>query len=371
MKKVLITGANEFLGEHVRWFLLQHKDTVVWTELESGAFDNETAALREALQSVDAVFHLDKANSSNTAQSEDIIRLNTNRAQTLVDVCTELSLTPHILYASSIHRSRDDEYGRSMKLIGDIFSAWGEEHSAKTTAIVIPNEFGEWGAPYTTSVVSTFCHEIATGKTSTVGDATIPLIYAQDIAHAFYEALTTERVGDVELEGTPISIADIYSTLKEQYDSYCADIVPAFASPLHLQLFNTLRTHLFSNNFYPRPYVLKSDARGSLFETIKEKCGGQSFVSTTVPGAVRGNHYHYRKIERFAVLQGTATINIRKLLSEEMHTFEVSGEEPVYIDMPTFTAHNLENTSTNNVLALFWTNELYNPEDPDTFPEML
>lgn len=114
-----------------------------------------------------------------------------------------------------------------------------------------------------------------------------------------------------------------------------------------------------------------SDDRGELFEAIKCLNAGQSFISTTKPGITRGNHYHSKKIERFLVLQGDAIIRIRNILSDEIIEYVVNGESPSYIDMPTFHTHNITNTGDNDLITLFWANEIFDPEQPDTFAEIV
>ena len=116
---------------------------------------------------------------------------------------------------------------------------------------------------------------------------------------------------------------------------------------------------------------LRSDNRGSLFEAIKSEHGGQVFLSSTVPGATRGNHFHTRKIERFLVVAGEAEIRLRKLFTDSVDTFRVSGARPCFIDMPTFHTHSIQNVGNSEVITLFWANEIYDPANSDTYSEQV
>jgi len=106
-----------------------------------------------------------------------------------------------------------------------------------------------------------------------------------------------------------------------------------------------------------------------LFESLKTKTQGQVFVSSTNPGVTRGNHYHTKKIERFCVVSGSATIKLRKLFSKKVLVYKVTGKKPAYIDIPTFYTHNIKNTGKEKLLTIFWSNEIFDPKKPDTFME--
>lgn len=143
-------------------------------------------------------------------------------------------------------------------------------------------------------------------------------------------------------------------------------IVPDVREMRRLNLFNSYRAHLYLASFPVRP-VLHTDARGSLFEGVKELNGGQTFISRTRPGITRGNHFHFHKVERFCVLQGQARIEMRPADRAEVVTYDVDGSEPCFIDMPTLWTHNITNTGDGELLTLFWAHEIFNPQAPDTY----
>ncbi|MFM2389123.1 MAG: hypothetical protein RLZZ437_678, partial [Pseudomonadota bacterium] len=147
-----------------------------------------------------------------------------------------------------------------------------------------------------------------------------------------------------------------------------ANIYPAFADDFDVALFNSYRAATYPAG-WPRPLRLNTDARGTLFEAAKGGSGGQTFLSTTKPGVTRGDHFHLHKVERFLVVQGQATIRIRKVLTGEVWTYQVSGDAPAPVDMPTLHTHSIENTGTGDLLTLFWTHDQFDPANPDTYAD--
>ena len=164
---------------------------------------------------------------------------------------------------------------------------------------------------------------------------------------------------------TPAQIIGEWDALKKVYDR---GEIPDLDSNLRVDLFNTLRSELFPDH-YPVKLTLRSDHRGSLFEAVRAHQKGQAFISTTKPGIVRGNHFHLHKVERFCVISGKATIRLRKLFSTDIAVFDVSGEQPSFIDIPTLHTHDITNTGTSDLITLFWSNEFYDPDHPDTWTE--
>ena len=161
-------------------------------------------------------------------------------------------------------------------------------------------------------------------------------------------------------------LADLLTAQSRQY--FGALEIPPLQAALDLALFNCLRSAAFPQA-YPIPLELRSDARGSLFEAVRSHRAGQTFFSTTHPGVTRGNHFHFGKVERFLVVGGQARISIRRLFDDQVHAFEVRGDQPVYIDMPTLHTHEITNVGDGELLTLFWAHEFFDPQRPDTYFE--
>ncbi|PAU82460.1 capsule biosynthesis protein CapF [Halovibrio salipaludis] len=364
--KIVVTGANGLLGTHVTLFLRSleaYRDNLVTLNRE--AF-NDDLTLSSALQSADAVIHCAGINRDS---DEALEKGNAALAERLVQFLSEANATPHVFYSNTTQRERDTPYGRGKSAAHHIFDTWAQEHSAPYTELVLPHVFGEGGRPNYNSALLTFCHQLANEEPLTInGTGQLELVHTQDVARATLDAFERGRVGELRVRGRPMSVATAAGRLTEMHRSYTGNIIPDLRDAFDLQLFNTLRSFMYPR-FYPQELKLNTDDRGSLFEAVKNRNGGQAFLSTTKPGITRGNHYHFDKVERFLVVKGEAVIRIRRLLDDHIEEFHVSGDKPAYVDMPTLHTHSITNTGDEELLTLFWSHELFDPDRPDTFFE--
>lgn len=194
------------------------------------------------------------------------------------------------------------------------------------------------------------------------GQSSLTLLHAQRWAEAILEGKDPMR------EQWKVSANEALALWDELDRTYQRNEIPNVATRHALDFFNTLRSEYFPKN-YPVQLELKSDPRGSLFEAVRTHQMGQTFLSSTKPGAIRGQHYHLHKLERFCVVSGDAVIRIRKILSHQVMEFPVTGAKPCFIDIPTLHTHDITNTGKNELITLFWTHEFYNPDQPDTWKE--
>jgi UDP-2-acetamido-2,6-beta-L-arabino-hexul-4-ose reductase len=169
-----------------------------------------------------------------------------------------------------------------------------------------------------------------------------------------------------------VKVSTLLSILTEiKNDYFEKGMIPDLTNTFFRNLFNTLLCYIDHINFFPFPLKLNTDDRGSFVETVKLNSGGQVSFSTTKPGITRGNHYHTRKAERFAVIKGKARIDIRKIGTNQIFSFTLDGAEPSFVDMPIWYTHNITNIGTEELYTIFWISEHYNPNDPDTFFEVV
>jgi UDP-2-acetamido-2,6-beta-L-arabino-hexul-4-ose reductase len=308
----------------------------------------------------------------NRGDDEAILRTNVVLAEELVAACQRTGSTPHIIFANSTHSAGDTPYGRSKRRAAEVLSDWVITDGGHLTDLVLPHVFGERGRPFYNSVVSTFCHLLAHGEPPIVEqDAPLELLHAQRLADLVHELISrppNDPVRRLKVPGIPISVGELSERLLGIDSTYRGGVFPALSTTLELDLFNTYRSYLFPQH-YPMALVQHTDHRGSLFEAVKGGSGGQTFVSTSRPGIVRGNHFHLRKVERFLVLDGEGSIYVRGLFDEKIHEFTVSGQHPVIVDIPTLHSHNIVNTGNTELLALFWAHEIFDREIPDTYSE--
>jgi len=198
------------------------------------------------------------------------------------------------------------------------------------------------------------------------------VIYINDLVEFIYKVIKGEEKDNlIFLEATErkkvSKILENLEYLKETY--FENNIIPALFTKFDLTLFNTFRSFI-EIDYFPINLEAHVDERGRLFEIVKELTGGQSFLSFTNPGITRGNHYHVRKIERFCVIEGEAVIKMRRVMgTSEIKSLNVSDKQLVVVDIPIFYTHNITNVGENKLIALFWTSEIYDPKDSDTFYE--
>jgi UDP-2-acetamido-2,6-beta-L-arabino-hexul-4-ose reductase len=362
-KIVAITGAHGALGRYAGLHFRYRRGFEV-IELDRGAF-NTPETLRDAVGRADTVLHFA---GINRAPEAEILAGNPALAKSLVDALEGSGATPHIIYASSTHETRDNSYGRSKREAGDLLAAWAAASGGKFTRLVLPHIYSELVRPNYNSGIATFCHAIATGGEPRLDvDAEITPLHASEVCAVIDAALDEPGADVVSPVGRPARMSEILTDITAMHDLYRRRlIVPDLRRPDQLHLFNTYRAHLYGEAT-ATPLTLNADERGNLFEAVKELNGGQTFISTTRPGITRGNHFHFHKVERFCVLRGEATIRMRRMSDNRTLSFDVTGDVPCFVDMPTLWTHNITNTGSGELLTLFWAHEIFNPEATDTY----
>jgi UDP-2-acetamido-2,6-beta-L-arabino-hexul-4-ose reductase len=358
--RIAITGAHGFLG----WHLACRFRAIHGTEpVRLGRYDFSTPArLSDALSRIDVVIHLAGVNRAETV--DEVEQANVGLASALATAVGDRKL--HIVYGNSVQSCSETAYGRGKRRSAEILAAL----PGTFADVVLPNLFGEHGRPSYNSFVSTFCHEVAAGRMPTVtGDRQIPLLHAQDAAAALLGAAGRGRSELVEPMGEAHGVSAVLDRIVGLHELYSRGEMPDLSTKFGVDLFNTYRSYLFPAQFPFSPDV-NTDPRGELFETVRSHGGtGQTFVSTTVPGATRGDHYHLRKVERFFVVRGEAEIRVRRVLHDDVVTFRLSGDRPSFVDMPTMWVHNIKNVGDTELITMFWADQLLDPVNPDQYPE--
>jgi UDP-2-acetamido-2,6-beta-L-arabino-hexul-4-ose reductase len=358
--KVLVTGAAGFLGWHMRARLR------ALTEHEVVAVDRaEWTDLRQHARGVDAIVHIAGVNRGT---DDEVDRGNVELARAVADAALASGSGPRIVYANSVQSGNASPYGAGKGAAGEVLARAAGELGSHVVDVRLPNLFGEHGRPRYNSFVATFARAVVNGEEPQITDRPVDLLHVQGAAQALVDGLVTteERLDPV---GTPTTVQGVYDTLRDFNALYVTGDIPPLMSNLDVDLFNTLRAARFPAH-YPIPLIQRTDNRGSLVEVVRAHGGqGQTFLSTTKPGITRGEHFHLRKVERFVVVGGAARISLRRLFTDEVVSFDVTGEAPAIVDMPTMWVHNITNTGVGELTTLFWTNELFDPLAPDTFPE--
>ena len=383
MIKIGITGQPGFIGTHLYNTLGLCPDKFQRIECCDEYFANP-AQLKEFVSQCDVIVHLAALNRHNDPQV--IFETNVDLVKKLITAMNAANVQPHVLFSSSTQEERENPYGKSKKLGRELLEKWAKESNGRFTGFVIPNVYGPFGHPYYNSVVATFCHQLTHGETPQIHiDGQMKLIYVGELVKTIIDHMTspqspvTNHHSPVTSTQSPITsyqiphtaeikVSDLLSLLKQYHECYFQNgIIPDLSNTFERNLFNTFICYIDHQKFYPFMLKKNTDNRGSFVEIIKLNSGGQISFSTTVPGITRGNHFHIRKAERFAVIKGKARIAIRRIGTDKILSFDLDGDNPSFVDMPVWFTHNITNIGNDELLTMFWISEHFEPADPDTY----
>lgn len=376
---ILVTGAGGFIGKNLVENLKNVKDgkdrsrDVVINEIYEFDITTPKEALKHFCAKCDFVFNLAGINRPKDAEEFNI---NHSFLAELLKALKENDNKCPVMLSSSTQALLDNDYGRSKKEAEDLLLNYGKENGVRTCVYRFPNVFGKWCRPNYNSAVATFCNNIANDLPITVNNKAteLTLVYIDDIVDEMFEALKGNEHRDGELCYVPVthkeSLGEIVDLLYEFNEQPNTLIMPCIAKgSFAKKLYSTFLSYLPERKV---KFELHSnaDARGSFTEFLKTESNGQFSVNVSKPGITKGQHWHNTKWEYFLVVSGHGLIQERKIGSDEIMEFEVSGDklEPVHM-LPGYT-HNIINLSeTENLVTLMWANEQLDKNRPDTFHE--
>jgi len=396
---ILITGAAGFVGKNLAEALKNIRDgkdrthpNIRIDKLFLYDIDSPAEILDGACREADFVFNL--AGVNRPKSTEEFMQGNFGFASTLLNTLKKYNNTCPVMLASSVQATLigryDSEYGRSKKAGEELFFEYSEETGAKVLVYRFPNLFGKWCRPNYNSAVATFCHNIANDLPITVSDPaiTLELLYIDD--------LTDEMLSALEGKEHRCEFDGINAVLTEE-GKYCAcpsthrvtlgeivSLLESFRAQPQTLTMPEIPSGSFAKKLYstyisylPKekiafPLKMNTDARGSFTELLRtEKCG-QISVNISKPGITKGQHWHNTKWEFFIVVSGHALIQMRKIGSDEVLDFEMSGDKPEAVHMLPGYTHNIINLSdTENLITVMWANECFDANKPDTFFEVV
>ncbi|WBV58533.1 NAD-dependent epimerase/dehydratase family protein [Chryseobacterium daecheongense] len=368
MKKVGITGQNGFVGRHLYNTLGLFPEEFERVEFKKEFFESQEK-LDDFVSKCDVIIHLA---AMNRHESEQVIyETNVALAQNLVSSLKRTNSRAHVLISSSTQEERDNLYGKSKREGREAIINWAKANDGKVTGLIIPNVFGAFGKPYYNSFIATFCHQLTHGETPNIAnDGEVKLIYVQELVDRIIKEIRSgQSTEELFIEATASrKVSEVLELLIQFKSLYFENgEIPTLKNSFEHNLFNTYRSYIDYKTHYPVKFTQHTDPRGAFVEIIRLGIGGQCSFSTTVPNITRGNHFHTRKIERFAVIKGKALIQLRKIDSDEVLDFYLDGSDPAYVDMPIWYTHNIKNIGEEELYTIFWINEAYNPEDADTY----
>jgi UDP-2-acetamido-2,6-beta-L-arabino-hexul-4-ose reductase len=372
MKRVGVIGYKGFIGAHLFATLGLYPEKYNPLFLAKDDFQSPEKLI-QFVDSCDAVVLL--AGINRHSDQDELFVKNLDIATRLADAILVANKPIHVLFSSSTQEERENKYGNSKKESRVILEKAISSVNGIFTGLLIPNVFGPFCKPYYNSVVATFCHQLIEGDMPKIEiDAAMNLIHVGELIDRII-ACIDHKINDPHHNvphAATITVSELLQYLIHYQEVYYKKgIIPDLKSRFEINLFNTFRSYIPIEKINPVAYVSHRDDRGAFTELIKLNTGGQVSFSTTKPSITRGNHFHTRKIERFSVIQGEAVIQLRRIGTERVFEFRLSGQHPAYVDMPVWYTHNITNVGDSELLTVFWISEFYDPTDPDTFFEIV
>ena len=382
---ILITGAAGFVGKNLTAALQCIKEGKDRTRpgLDIGQLylydiDSSAELLEEACQKADFVFNL--AGVNRPQNQEEFMQGNFGFASTLLNTLKKYHNTCPVMLSSSIQatlvgRYAEGEYGKSKKAGEELFFDYAAETGAKVLVYRFPNLFGKWCRPNYNSAVATFCNNIANDLPIQVNDPTVTLrlCYIDDVVDELIGALTGNEHAEGRFCYVPtvhqVKLGEIVELLNQFKEMPQHLGVPTLSNGFEKALYSTYLSYLPKEKF-SYPVKMNIDPRGSYTELICSAHNGQFAVNISKPGITKGQHWHHTKNEKFVVVHGHGLIQLRKLGTDEIIEFEVSGDKIEVVEMIPGYTHNIINLSdTEDLVTFMWANECFDPGRPDTYFE--
>ncbi|GAA0841407.1 NAD-dependent epimerase/dehydratase family protein [Marinobacter szutsaonensis] len=371
--RVLITGANGFIGKNLQQHLAERANVKV---LRFGR-ESKDDELANAVEQADFIFHLAGVN-----RPDDEEEFEKGNHKLTVRLCEHLrrrfqttgDRVP-VVFSSSIQAAMDNPYGVSKRAAEQtVFGLAADSQDWPVFVFRLPNVFGKWSRPNYNSVVATFCHNISQGLPIQVNDpeASLRLVYVDDVVNRFLQLLdgASPAAGSSgfepvqpEYDTTVGELAELIQAFRDSRESLLTERVgKGLARALHSTYLSFLRPEQFS---YRVPQ--HGDHRGVFVEMLKTPDCGQFSFFTAYPGVTRGGHYHHTKTEKFLVIKGTARFKFRHMQTGETYELVTRGEKAEIVETVPGWTHDITNIGDDELVCMLWANEIFDRENPDTF----
>lgn len=365
--KVLITGANGFVGKNLKLCLKEKFDIKIF----SFSKDDSISLLFDYVNKVDFVFHLAGVNRS--SDSKEFISGNEVLTQKLSDAVKKTTRKIPIIYTSSIQAKLDTAYGISKRNAENILLKLNEDFKIPVYIFRLPNIFGKWSKPNYNSVVSTFCYNITRDIPIHINDPKdlLNLVYIDDVINKFINIMNEKK--DIQTKDFnfvnplyQITIGDLAKQLYAFREMRNSNILERVGTGLIRALYSTYTSYLPKQKF---SYSVKAhnDLRGRFVEIFKTQDSGQFSYFTVSPNTTRGEHYHHSKTEKFLVIKGNALFKFYHLDTAETYELIVNGDKPEIVESIPGWAHNIKNIGNDEMVVMIWANENFDRSNPDTF----
>lgn len=364
--KILVTGSNGFIGKNL---IADLKATTSHEVLEFDK-DSDSNLLNEYTEKADFIFHL--AGVNRPEKEKEFMEGNFGFTSELLSNLKRHNNTCPIMISSSIQAKLDNPYGNSKRAGEKLMMDYSEETGARVLIYRFPNVFGKWCRPHYNSAIATFCHNIARDIPITVNDpnAEMTVVYIDDVIQELKRALVGNENREDSFCVVPVTHKALLGEIVELLERFKASrddkSIPDMSNNFGKKLYSTYLSYLPEKEF-SYPLKMNIDERGSFTEILRTLDRGQVSVNISKPGITKGNHWHHTKNEKFVVVSGNGVIRFRKIDTEKVIEYFVSGERIEVIDIPVGYTHNIENLGTTDMVTVMWVNEPFNPDSPDTY----
>lgn len=364
--KILVTGSNGFVGKN----LIAELKNKGYKDIYEFYRDTEESLLEEYAKKCEFVYHLAGVNRPRC--ESEFIKGNVGFTSKLLQLLKKYNNKAPILFTSSIQAERDNEYGKSKKACEDMLFSYSKETGVKVLVYRLTNLFGKWSKPNYNTVVATYCNNITRNLEIQVNnpDTNLVLCYIDDVLDEFIRALegnpTIKNVFCYVPVLYSIKLGELAEKIRGFKESRTNLSIPNMEDELTKKLYSTYLSFLPKNKF---SYKLKMncDKRGSFTEFMRNLDRGQISVNISKSGVVKGNHWHNTKNEKFLVVSGEGLIRFRKIDSQEIIEYRVSGEKLEVVDIPVGYTHSIINVGRSNLVTIMWANECFDSKKPDTY----
>ena len=360
--KVLITGANGFVGKNLIVHLNERQDVEILTFGRS----DDLHALGECVAQADFIFHLAGVN-----RPQDPAEFGQGNTELTVELCKAIEATGRqipVVYTSSSQASLDNPYGVSKRCAEEALQALSQQQRSPVHVLRLPNVFGKWAKPNYNSAVATFCHNIARDLPVQINDpaAVVTLVYIDDVIAHFLSLMAGEGVGTEVKPLYRVTVGEIADRLHGFKDSRDTLITDRVGDGFVRALYSTYLSYLPPERFnYQVPK--HGDPRGMFVEMLKTPDCGQFSFFTAHPGITRGGHYHHTKTEKFLVIKGRARFGFRHMVSGEFHELVTEGDKPEVVETVPGWTHDITNIGNDEMIVMLWANEIFDRAHPDTY----
>ena len=366
--KVLITGANGFVGKNLKLFLKERSDI----EIVSFLKEDSSSLLFDSVSKVDFIFHLAGVNRSK--DPKEFISGNEVLTEKISDAVKKANRKMPIIYTSSIQAKLDTPYGLSKRNAENILLHLYQDFKIPVHIFRLPNVFGKWSKPNYNSVVSTFCYNITRDIPVHISETNdlVSLVYIDDVIKHFIKIMDEKEknVNGKDFKfinpSYEITVGDLAKQLYAFKEMRNSSILEHVGAGLVKNLYSTYISYLPHQKF-SYPVKIHDDLRGRFVEMLKTQDSGQFSYFTVLPNITRGEHYHHSKTEKFLVIKGTACFKFLHLDTEETYELIVNGAKPEIVESIPGWAHNIKNIGNDELVVMLWTNENFDHSNPDTF----